>query len=511
MIAQIVAALRSPACYPHPASDVEVIETHISYVLLAGDYAYKIKKPVALGFLDFSSLDARRHFCEEELRLNRRTAPQVYLDVVAIGGARDTPSVGGEGPALEYAVKMRRFPQEMLFDRLARDGGLEASHVDALAEAVARLHGAAERAGLAMEFGSAGAALARAMENFAQVAALGEALPRELHEWTLREHAALRETFSRRKRDGFVREVHGDLHLGNVVLLDGKPVLFDAIEFNPAFRWIDVMNEVAFTMMDLEWHGFPGLAARFLNAYLERTGDFAGLAVLRFYCVYRALVRAKIACIRMRQEGPGEAERSRVKADFADHVRLATRLSRPPGRQLVVMHGFSGSGKTLASQSLLERLGAVRVRSDVERKRLHRLEASARTGSDLREGMYAAAETDRTYERLAEISTRALASGYPVIVDATFLARVHRQRFAALAASFDVPFAIVDCVAPPAVLRERLERRARAGEDASEAGLRVLELQRATEEPLDAAERSLATVCNVHADGTSGLHKLALA
>ncbi len=269
-------------------ASVRMLETHISYVLLTGTHAYKIKKAVDFGFLDFTTLAARRFFCEEELRLNRRLAPALYLDVVPITGSIAAPVLGGSGRAIEYAVKMREFPQGDLASVLLERGELGAADVDSLAAKVAAFHGAIDVADAAGSFGTADGILRLAQRNFAEIAPLlGTEAERgwmeAIQSWTEREHTSRRSDFERRRAQGFVRECHGDLHLGNIARIDGELVIFDCIEFNEEMRWIDVMSEVAFTVMDLEDRGHAGLAHRFLNAYLERTGDYAGLGVLTFY------------------------------------------------------------------------------------------------------------------------------------------------------------------------------------------------------------------------------------
>jgi aminoglycoside phosphotransferase family enzyme/predicted kinase len=501
--AGFIALLLAPGAYPHPAGPVKLLETHISWVLLAGEFAYKIKKPVSLGFVDFSTLALRRFYCEEELRLNRRTAPGLYLEVVAVTGTPERPAMGGEGEPLEYAVKMRRFPQEALLDRLARAGELTAAQVEAFARSVAAFHGEVARAGAGGAFGSPAEILAEAVDNFAQLEHL-DALeetraPRQaLASWTLREFNRLQPLFARRRHDGFVRECHGDLHLGNVALLDGRPVAFDAIEFNEGFRWVDVMSEVAFPVMDLVHHGLAGFASRFVDAYLDATGDFAGLKVLRFYLVYRAMVRAKVSCIRAHQPGISPADRERSAAAYRGHLDLAQRLSRPRPLAVIAMHGLSGSGKTTISSRLVEALGAVRLRSDVERKRLHGLEALARSGSAPGAGLYTHEADRMTYGRLTALADEALAAGYPVVVDAAFLKRAWREMFRELARQHGVPFVLVACAAPEEALRERVARREREGADASEAGLAVLERQIAKLEPLLAGELDAAVIVDAH-------------
>ena len=509
----MIDALRDPARYPHPVDRVEVLETHISWVLLAGDYAYKVKKPVNLGFLDFSNLEARRFFCKEELRLNCRTAPRLYLEVVPLTGSEASPQVGGPGAAFEYAVKMRRFPQEALLSRMAGAGTLGPAHIDSLAQAVADFHSRIERASRAQPYGSAAQVLAPAMQNFDQIEALAGGADRpeleRLRAWTRAEHARLAATYEKRQAEGFVRECHGDLHLGNIALIEGEPTPFDGLEFSPALRWIDVMSEVAFLVMDLVDRRLPRLAYRFLNAYLEHTGDYAGLAVLRFYLVYRALVRAKVACIRLHQAGLPAEERGRGEREYLEYLRLAGSLAREPGCALVVMHGLSGSGKTTVAQHLLEVLGAVRVRSDVERKRLLGLEAQAHTGSAPGGGIYTADLTVRTYARLGDLCRTILQAGYPAIADATFLSRAQREAFGELARDMQLPFAVASCQAPEAVLRDRVASRERAGKDASEAGLAVLERQFATSEPLSASELRACVVFDSRQDAAAGAAALA--
>lgn len=508
---RLLAALREPVSYPHAAGAVELIETHISWVFLAGEFAYKIKKPVNLGFLDFSSLDKRRFYCEEELRLNRRTAAELYLAVVPITEGSGGVRVDGPGEPIEYALKMRRFPQEALADSLARHRELRAAQADAIAAAIAAFHATIPAAAAGADYGSPERVAAPALANFEQlgrfVAVPAEsARLAELRAWTVGESARLREVFAERKRGGFVRECHGDLHLGNLAFLDGRPVPFDCIEFSPELRWIDVMNEVAFLVMDLLEHGLAALAWRFLNAYLETTGDYAGVRVLRFYLVYRAMVRAMIACIRSRQPGAGEAVQGRAHREYGEYLALAGSLAASERRALVVMHGLSGSGKTTAAQKISESLGAVRVRSDVERKRLHGLAAGARTHARAFGGIYAPEATRLTYGRLGQAARDAVVSGYGVIVDAAFLRRAEREEFRALALELGASFLIVSCRAPEAALRSRLAHREAMMSDASEAGVSVFENQLATQEPLGDDELSHAALIDTER-GEAGLEE----
>jgi aminoglycoside phosphotransferase family enzyme/predicted kinase len=489
----------------HQADRVELIETHISWVLLAGEHAYKVKKPLDLGFLDFSTLDKRRACCEEELRLNRRTAPDLYLDVVPITGSAEHPRVGGAGTAIEYAVRMRRFPQEQLADRVAQRGALAAAEVDAIARAIAQFHSRIEPAAPDSAFGAPEHVQAPVMQNFDQIEArisdrADVARLEKLRGWSAAEFARIRPLLVERKRAGCARECHGDLHLGNIVLTESGPVPFDCIEFNPELRWIDVMNEIAFLVMDLFDHRLPGFAWRALNAYLESTGDYAGVGVLRYYLVYRAMVRAKVATIRAHQADLDEQRRAASQGEYRGYLALAEKLAGERAPAVVLMHGLSGSGKTTVAQVLLERLGAIRVRSDIERKRLHGLAADERTGAAPGAGIYGEQATQATYERLAGACRAIVAAGYAAIVDAAFLKRAERERFRALADSLQAKFAIVTCRADEALLRERLTRRAQEARDASEADAKIMALQREWAEPLTEEEQQ----CAVAVDSARG-------
>src|SRR6266545_479060 len=353
---EAIAALRDPACYPHPAEPVELIETHISWVFLAGEYAYKVKKPVDLGFLDFSTLQARRFYCEEELRLNRRTAPELYLGVVPITAGAAGPRLGGTGEPIEYALKMRRFPQEALADSAAKRGELGAHQIAAIAAAIAAFHAVIPAAPEGSAFGAPEHVAAPALANFGQLRKLdadpGDAARLErLRAWTESEGSRLREVFAGRKRGGFVRECHGDLHLRNIVFLEGRPLPFDCIEFDPELRWIDVASEVAFLAMDLLEHGLEAAAWRFLNAYFETTGDYAGVRVLRYYLVYRAMVRAKIACIRARQPGTAARGAADLKARF---LIVWCRASEAALRRRVAQREAAGNDASEAGVAVLE-------------------------------------------------------------------------------------------------------------------------------------------------------------
>ena len=481
----IAALLKRLAADPRGDSP-RLIETHISWVLLAGERAYKIKKPLDLGFLDFSTLEKRRFFCEEELRLNRRLAPDYYLAVEPITGTLHAPEIGASGEAIEYTVVMRRFPDDSQLD----DGHPRAEWFDAFAVLMADFHQRVERAAPDSHYGRPDVVLRPMRENFAQLSASGvvadsaERLKR-LRDWSDAEFERLRPVIIQRRADGFVRECHGDLHLGNMAWVDGKPLVFDCIEFNADLRWIDIISEIAFLVMDLHARRRPAFAARFLNAWLEAIGDYAGVVLLRFYLVYRALVRAKVEAIRAAQADTDATARADARAAALRYLRLADAFRRPGKACLILTRGLSASGKTSLTRPLLERLGAIRIRSDVERKRLFGLRAEDSGAAAIGAGIYSARAGRRTYARLLELAAGLLRAGCPVIVDAAFLDAGQRAPFRELAGVVGVPWVILDFEASADTLRRRIQQRRG---DASDADLKVLEHQLATRAPLNADE-----------------------
>jgi aminoglycoside phosphotransferase family enzyme/predicted kinase len=474
---------------------VRLVETHISWLLLGVHEAWKLKKPVRLPFLDFTALADRRRFCDEELRLNRRFAPDLYLEVVDVREGPSGPSLGGEGTLVDAAVRMKRFADGALWSERVAADALHAPHVDAFARRLAAFHRDAAVAPETSAFGGA-ATQERVVRRL--VAALDARLPdhegvadREgvadewsrLRGWLERERGRLEARWPRRLRAGRVRECHGDLHLANIVQTGDDAVAFDAIEFDPELRWIDVLEDVAFPVMDLLAHGRRDLAFRLLDGWLEDSGDFDGLPALRYFLVVRALVRAQVAALR---EPFGD--RPAGGCDAAGYLRLAAALAAADDPRLLVTHGLPGSGKTFQTQRLLEATGAVRIRSDVERKRLFGLTALQSSAERPELDLYGAPATGATYARLLEAAQASLDGGWQTIVDAAFLKRGERAAFAALAAAAQAPFSILDCRGSLPLLRRRIEARRLRGGDASEADVAVLYRLAAALEPLDAAE-----------------------
>ena len=486
---QLIDSLLHQAVFPQPAEDIRLLETHISWVILTGNFAYKIKKPIKLEFLDFSSLAQRKHFCDEELRLNRRWAPELYLDVVPICGSFEHPIIGGTGSPIEYAVKMQQFPQSAQLDAQLDAGLLVEADMLELAEMIAAQHDSAT-VFARPDSEEAVVSIVRhpMLENIEHLKRhLDQDELWSLSSWTSKNLRDLWTTLIQRQDDGFIRECHGDLHLRNLVRLPSGIAAFDCVEFSPGLRNIDVISDVAFLMMDLIARERTDLAYPFINRYLECTGDYAGMSVFGLYFVYHALIRAKIAAIRS-VERIDETDRQSDLAEMMQFCAVAQRWFEPRHPCLIAMHGYSGSGKTWLSQQLLSRLPAIRVRSDIERKRRFGLEETEESGARVGQGIYEPRARTDIYAMLAEAAEASLRVGQNVIADAAFLNREDRRALQALAQQLDAEFVIVDVQAEPGELLRRVQSRKRDAHDASEADESVLRYQFDNAEPLDADE-----------------------
>ncbi|UCH91313.1 MAG: AAA family ATPase [Nitrospirota bacterium] len=489
-----VQGLKNPECYFHSVEQVKLIETHISWVVLTGCYAYKIKKPVKYSFVDFSTLEKRRWFCEEEVRLNRRLAPEVYLGIVPITGSPSNPHIDGHGPSFEFAVKMKQFSSEQEVYDILVSGEKAGACVSQLAERLAQFHAQIEKAGEHSPYGNPDMVWQPMQECLDEIPLhlLPPATQKNLagtEEWLLKEWRHLYEVFVQRKNEGYVRECHGDLHLGNIAVFEGKVCVFDALEFEPRLRWIDVLSEVAFLVMDLEKHGREDLAFVFLNRYLELTGDYEGLVIFRFYQIYRALVRAKVAGLRLAQLEEDGVEKEKAKNELCEYVELAHRFVSCVPPVLIMMHGVSGTGKTTVSTEIVQAIGAIRVRSDVERKRLFAEISKTKTEDLQDDDLYHLDMTEHTYDRLGELARILLQAGFSVVGDATFLRQHQRGLFSRLAQEQACAWFIVDVFAPEAVLAERIKRRSREGRDASDATVAIMERQQEIDEHFTQAEQ----------------------
>lgn len=498
MHSELIAALSTPAAYDHEVAEpIHVIETHISWLFLTGEFAYKLKKPVDFGFLNFTTLDSRRHYCEEELRLNQRLAPDIYHAMMAVVGPLSAPrmipadQVTEADDVLEYAVQMYQFDDEQRLDRILSNKRFETIWIDMLAEQIADFHQRVPHVAQDSPWGEATTIWEVAGDNYTHIPE-AQLTPNDWQQLQLLSQRAAQQfrklipTIERRKREGHVRECHGDLHLANITLFHDTLRLFDCIEFNLQFRWIDTICDLAFLLMDLEVKGEYRWSNRLLNRYLEISGDYQGLEVLNFYKSYRSMVRAKVA---MLGEQPNLAE-------FRRYLNLTQSYTQQTKPTLFLMHGVSGSGKSHLSQQLVERIDCIRIRSDVERKRLYR-ELSHRGESPQ---LYGQEMNARTFQYLFELARSLLAAGYSVIVDATFIRARTRQSYFQLAENLGVPARIISCECEEKLIEARLRRRSAEGVDASDADVEVMQDQLIHAQPLTAQEEPFSFLINTDDD-----------
>lgn len=482
--------LLNEAAYAHPVRDIKLRETHISWVILTGEYAYKIKKRVRLEFLDTTTLATRHFLCNEELRLNKRLAPDLYLEVVPITQDGNGFHLGGSGEIIDYAVKMRQFEPSQELPALLVRADVTVPEMIRLADRLAEFH---RQAALAPDdtgfdyvaqlrnsvLGSVAALLAH-LSSLQEFPAMGQ-----LIDWTHDSLHDLHERFRKRQSHGYIRECHGDLHAHNIVRWQGQLTPFDCLEFDPKLRWIDVMNDVAFLVMDLVAHDRKDLAYEFLSRYVEQTGDYAGIRLLPFYAVYRALVRAMVDALRGEQE---PAQRLELNGRLHGRISTALQFMHPKRPSLIIMHGPSGSGKSWLSERLMPLVAAVRLRSDLERKRLSGAEPKSGASSATSADLYTPACNSQTYARLLKCAESCLLGGVSVIVDAAFLNADDRERFRSLAERCGASFVILSCVADKAQMARRIASRAQENTDPSEATIAVLENQLQGFVPLRADE-----------------------
>ncbi len=488
---QLIKSLTSAECYDHETEDISVIETHISWVILTGPYAYKLKKSLDLGFLNYSSLPLRHQYCKQELRINRRTAADIYLDCVAISGPVEQPRLNDKGNVIEYAVKMHQFSQHALLSHLAEEHQLTTTIIDQLASRLVEFHQTIDRLDQDSSLGTPSTIWQPITENFEQISermadkSTQLALAPLLH-WCRQQYQLLKPRLQERKQQGFIRECHGDLHLGNIAYIDQQVCMFDAIEFNPALSWIDVISELAFLCMDLEVRGFDQHSYRLLNRYLQLTGDYSGLQMLRFYQLYRAMVRAKVTAISLNQAHDRDEV---LYAKFSRYLELANAYTQAGKPRLIITHGLSGSGKSYYSQQLATEFQLIHLSSDIERKRLFGLSPLAVSKEATRHNIYSQQASADTYQRLLDLALELLGLGFSVIVDATFLRQSSRQSFQKLAQSCDIPFVIMDLQADTSTLKQRILLRQQQADNPSEADVAILEQQLINCDPLSAEEQ----------------------
>jgi len=477
------AALRDPAAYPFPVRSVTVAETHISWIFLAGPFAYKVKKPVDYGFLDYSTLERRKHFCEEEVRLNRRLAPDVYLGVAPITVWGGATRVEGAGTILDYAVKMRRLPDDRLFDHLLERERVGEFDVERLARHIADFHARAESGAELERFGSRDVIALNWRENFDQTRSLvGKTITlsqfRQCYGFVASQLHALKGVFDARRREGRIRDCHGDLRCDSVCMDEtGSFQVFDCIEFNERFRYCDVASEVAFMAMDLDWRGRPDLAWTWVDAYVEASGDADLRSLLPFYKCYRAFVRGKVESFESTSIAAVE-DAFRHRRAAHEHFDLAETYTYRFTPSLVLMCGQVGSGKTALARGLGSLLGFAVVSTDRVRKELISVPSRQRMAGPVDQGLYSPEMRQATYEECFERAARLLRSGQSVVLDGSFGSERDRQAAANIAREAGAAIVLVHLRAPESVIYERLAARAATRESESDAGPEVFEAVR---------------------------------
>jgi uncharacterized protein len=485
----LIEQMLQPGFYPHAVTEpIQLVQTHISYVLLTGNYAYKLKKPANFGFLDFSTLEKRQHFCQEELRLNQRGAAELYLEVLPVTQVGEQYHLDGIGEPVEYVLKMRQFPQESLFSKLFEQGKLNETHLEELGRVVARYHAKTTTNDYIRSFGEVSQIRAAFDENYEQTEKYigGPQTQEQFDEtkaYTERFFAERQELFQSRIQNDYIRECHGDLHLRNIALWQDQILLFDCIEFNEPFRFVDVMFDIAYAVMDLEAQQRKDLSNAYLNTYIEQTGDWEGLQVLPIYLNRQSYVRAKVTSFLLDDPGVPAAVKEEAAKTAAKYYKLAWEYTKPKQGQLILMSGLSGSGKSTTAKYLARQLGAIHIRSDAVRKHLGGISLSERGGDDL----YTVEMTHKTYARLLELGTILANQGFSVILDAKYDQQQVRQEVIDQAEKHQLPLKIIYCTAPTEVIQERLVNRTG---DIADATVDLLASQMQQAEPFTDAEKS---------------------
>ncbi|MCG6982814.1 MAG: AAA family ATPase [Deltaproteobacteria bacterium] len=491
----ILSALRNPDFYPHPVSTIQVEETHISRVFLTGDFVYKIKKPVDFGFLDFSTLEKRRHYCKQEISLNRRLSKEVYLEVVAITREGTGYTLNGSGEPVEYAVKMQQLPRERTMLELLRRGELSPGMLKGLGQVMTRFYQTAERGVKIDKMGSREMIWVNIEEDFVQTSPFVPAILErvkfsEMHRKVRTFLDEKRELFDRRRETGCIRDCHGDLRLGHIYFVDTIQII-DCIEFNDRFRYGDVASDLAFLAMDLDYTGFPDVAQNLLTAYARLADDPEIFLVLDFYKCYRAHVRCKVECLRHRSGDLQEREARVTKARAQSYFELAYRYADNFAIQTIwIVCGLSGSGKSTIAAELATRLNVRWHNSDVVRKKLFGLSPEESVVVPFGQSIYGPAATEQTYEQLLLEAKKDLSRGRSVIVDGTFGKLPHRKLACNLAVEMGVNIIFIECRCGLTLLRQRLTEREEE-KSVSDARLQHLEEQNRAFETLNELPESL--------------------
>jgi len=488
---QLIAAMNQPDFYPEIPERVELIQTHISFIFIAGDFVYKVKKAVDFGFLDFTTLEKRQFYCREELRLNRRLAPEIYLDVVEIVERSDGKlALGKTGHVVDYAVVMKKIPEGRMLKKLLASGDVSIAVMERIAGKVADFHSRAETGGTIDEVGGLETIRRNHEENFDQTRDyIGLTIPEYqytfIRSWVLKFLQTRKELFRKRVENHRIRDCHGDLHLEHICLLDPEIVIFDCIEFNERFRYEDVAAEVAFLAMDLDFNGYPEYGAAFVDAHILYSGDEEIRQLLNFYKCYYAYVRGKVVGFKIHDKTVSQKERDEAKETAGRYFDLAyTCAGRLESPALILMTGLMGTGKSVLARNLASRLGAEILQMDVLRKELLDIPSTDHHFAAFGQGIYSDDVSRRTY---AEALTRAdeiLRKGKTVIIDASYKRREERLKAKSAAEQLQADFYVIECKCHEDVLKGRLEKRLSEAGEASDGRWEIYQAQKNDFDPI---------------------------
>ena len=488
-MADIVDALLNPNAYDEAVKNIRLVQTHISWIFLTGKHVYKVKKPVNFGFLDFTTLQKRKLFCEKELELNKRLAPDMYLEVVPINQSGGKIKIKGDGETIEYAVKMKELPQETMMSKLLERNDVNNRMIDRIAKIVSDFHSKTKKINRNDSFN---VIRFNWDECFSQTKPfINITIGKENFDYiesTIKKFMTNNKTiFERRINEGKIRECHGDLHSGNIFISD-KIYIFDAIEFNDRFRFCDVASEVAFLTMDLDFQNKQDLSIQFIGKYIEYSKDHGIKKLLDFYKCYRAYVRGKVTSFKLNDKDVSKEEKLESENLAKKYFNLAFNYSKKLGPRLVVMCGLTGTGKSNVSKNIAKIIKGKIIRSDIVRKELGGISSTKHKFDDYNRGLYSEEFTDRTYSEMINIARETLTKGISCVLDATFSKKEYRKEAANLEKELNLPFFIVECICPEHVIRNRLDKRIK-GKSVSDGRWEIYLDQKKDFEPIGSDER----------------------
>ncbi len=494
--------LKNPKFYGPQVTSVQLLQTHISYVALTGTYAYKVKKPVNFGFLDFSTLDKRKYYCEEELRLNKRLCPEMYLDVLPITKKDNTLELDGNGTIVEYALKMKEFPQECIMTNMLQQGNISEETIDHLINILIDFYNTQEPTEEINKYGELPSVKENIDENFNQTKPMVDiTVTKELFKF-IKDHVARfferkKDVFGRRMKDGKIYDCHGDLHSGNIVVSGDTIHIFDCIEFNDRFRICDVASDVGFLAMDLDYLNHPYLSSYFIEKYIEKSRDFDVFSVLNFYKSYRAFVRGKVHGFQLNDPHIDPITKKRLLATAKKYFELSAYYTRLFSLDLeknkpllFLVAGLSGTGKSTVAHKIAVDYHATLINTDIVRKEAAGIDRFEQHHDQYNTGLYDPKKIDETYEQVMQRASTVLKKGENVVLDATFQKKKYREMAHHIAGKYHAQLIIVQCICPDLVVKKRLEERLRK-KSVSDGRWEVYQGQKTTFEPFTADEKSL--------------------